>query len=161
MRETRDAQIPEKTAKGSAKKRVPRSMTACYGYEVDENGRLRVNESQADIVFYIFDSYISGQSLGQIAAALAQMGVASPTGKPAWSRATLANILSNEKYAGDVMLGRSRDSDEETSPSSQPRRLLQNHHTALISRNVFEIAQREKRRRSRPRQAGREEASER
>ena len=89
------------------------------------------------------------------------MGVASPTGKPAWSRATLANILSNEKYAGDVMLGRSRDSDEETSPSSQPRRLLQNHHTALISRNVFEIAQREKRRRSRPRQAGREEASER
>lgn len=157
MKKTRDAQIPKEPAEGRARKRVPRSMIACYGYVVDERGRLRVNESQADIVFYIFDSYISGQSLGQIAAALAQMGVASPTGKPTWSRATLAKILSNEKYAGDVILGRSRDNDEEVPLASQPRRLLRNHHTALISRSIFEIAQQEKLRRSRPRQVCQEE----
>lgn len=152
---TQDVQTQEGMTQHRKKKRIPRSMIACYGYEVGEDGRLRVHPGQADIVFYIFDSFIAGQSLGQIAMSLEQMGVASPSGKARWSRATLSNILSNEKYVGDVMLGRSRDSGQETSLSVQPQRLLRDHHTGLISRSVFEIAQREKLRRRTDRRAQR------
>ena len=144
--------MDRKDGKGAGRsiggKRVPRLMQACYGYEVDAEGRLRASPGEAQVVFYIFDRFISGQSLGQIALSLDQMGVPTPSGRPRGSRATLSNILSNEKYAGDVLLWR-RDSGEGGRKPEGDYRLLRDHHEALISREVFEIAQRERRRRRR------------
>ena len=146
--ESRD-DFPEKEPGPEREKiRVPRPMTPCYGYTVDSQGQLQVHRGQADIVFFIFDSFISGQSLGQIAAKLEKMGVPSPSGRTTWSRATLAKLLSNEKYVGDVVVGKSRGGARSGQLPVQPPRLLRDHHQALISRRVFDLAPREQPRRS-------------
>ena len=135
--------------------RVSKTMAVCYGYEVDERGCLRPRPGEADVVIYIYHRFLSGQSMGQIAGALARMGVPSPSGKARWSRATVANILSNEKYVGDVMLGRSRRQPDGQEPARMAggRVLLRDHHPALIARGIFEAAQEERRRRRRGQRA--------
>ena len=35
-----------------------------------------------------------------------RMGISSPTGKATWSRETISKLLNNEKYVGDVVLGK-------------------------------------------------------
>ena len=49
---------------------------------------------------------MNGDSLGKISDTLAHKGIASPTGKAIWSRETIAKMLANEKYVGDVVLGK-------------------------------------------------------
>ena len=49
----------------------------CFGYEQDENGNLAINPQEAEIVRWIFESYLSGYSLGKIANELYQRGVKS------------------------------------------------------------------------------------
>lgn len=54
----------------------------CYGYDVDANGELAVNIDEAAVVRWIFDRYLSGDSLGKIADGLKERGIPSPGGKP-------------------------------------------------------------------------------
>ena len=58
----------------------------CYGYTVDSNGNLTITPAEAQVVRWIFERYLSGDSLGKIAAGLERQGVCSPTGKPKWNR---------------------------------------------------------------------------
>lgn len=69
----------------------------CYGYKVSGNGGLIINSDEAQIVRWIFEQYLSGDSLGKIAAGLEQHGVCSPSGKPKWNREAIDKLLSNEK----------------------------------------------------------------
>ena len=54
----------------------------CFGYVHDDNGELSINEREAAIVRYIFNTYLEGASVNQIVALLQQRAIASPTGKP-------------------------------------------------------------------------------
>lgn len=76
----------------------------CYGYNTDPDGELVINADEAAVVRWIFDRYLSGDSLGKIAAELEKEGISSPTGKPKWNREALNKLLSNEKYTGRVLL---------------------------------------------------------
>ena len=76
----------------------------CYGYEVGPDGDLTVNPDEAQVVCWIFERYLAGDSLGKIAAGLERQGILSPTGKPRWNREAIDKLLSNEKYTGRVML---------------------------------------------------------
>ena len=76
----------------------------CYGYDTDPDGELVINPDEAAVARWIFDRYLSGNSLGKIAAGLEEQGIPSPTGKPKWSREALNKLLSNEKYTGRVLL---------------------------------------------------------
>lgn len=49
----------------------------CYGYEVGPDGELTVNPDEAKVVCWIFEQYLSGNSLGKIAAGLEQQGILS------------------------------------------------------------------------------------
>ena len=73
-------------------------------YDVDANGELAVNIDEAAVIRWIFDRYLSGDSLGKIADVLKEQGIPSPTGKPTWNRETTSKLLSNEKYTGRVLL---------------------------------------------------------
>lgn len=53
---------------------------------------------------WIFERYLAGDSLGEIAAGLAKHGILSSTGKPRWNREAIDKLLSNEKYTGRVLL---------------------------------------------------------
>lgn len=75
----------------------------CYGYEVGSDGELTVNPNEARIVCWIFEQYLVGDSLGEIAAGLERQSIPSPTGRPRWNRKAIDKLLSNEKYVGDVL----------------------------------------------------------
>ena len=63
-----------------------------------------MNPDEAATVCWIFERYLSGDSLGKIAAGLEEQGIFSPAGKPKWNREALNKLLSNEKYTGRVLL---------------------------------------------------------
>ena len=75
----------------------------CYGYDTGPDGKLIINPNEATTVCWIFDQYLSGSSLGTIAAGLEKKGIFSPTGKTTWSREALNKLLSNEKYTERVL----------------------------------------------------------
>ncbi len=101
-----------------------------------------INQREAPVVKYIFDSVISGLSTTQITELLRQYNI--PTRKGGkWSNTTVRNIISNEKYTGDALL-------QKTYTDSEFRRhrnngevqsyLINDHHPPIISHEVFEKA---------------------
>lgn len=96
---------------------------------------------------------MSGNSLGKISDALARMGISSPTGKATWSRETISKLLANEKYVGDVVLGKTNVVDGVQIKSHDTRKQvhMRAHHPAIISHELFNAVQREKSKRSRSR----------
>lgn len=76
----------------------------CYGYTHNQDGKLAIDEEQAEIVRLIYEMAASGVSLARISAYLEDRGTPSPRGKKTWSKETLRKILNNEKYIGSVVL---------------------------------------------------------
>ena len=107
--------------------------------------------TEAIIVFHIFERFADGDSLGKIAASLARMKVKSPTGKELWTRETISKILSNEKYVGDVILGKTQVQNgvQVKMVDHTSQTVINGHHEAIISRELFDIVQQEKAHRSR------------
>lgn len=67
-----------------------------YGYHVDWSQ----DAYKAGVARLIFELYDGGKTLGGVAEELRRRGVASPTGNPIWSRATLRELLRNKAYLG-------------------------------------------------------------
>lgn len=78
----------------------------CFGYKQNEDGELIIDEEQAEVVCVIFDLYLSGLSIGLIAKELKKRGINSPQGKDIWSKKSIQAVLGNEKYVGQVLLGK-------------------------------------------------------
>lgn len=83
----------------------------CYGYKHDKNGKLIIDEKEAEVVRLIFRMSREGISLSQISQTLQEQGIPSPRGKAVWSRESLRKILNNEKYFGSVVLQKTFVSD--------------------------------------------------
>ena len=73
------------------------------GYDHDENGNLIINEEEAKTVRLIFFSYIYGYSTQQIADALTELEMLTKKKNQFWSAGTVQQILTNERYCGDVL----------------------------------------------------------
>lgn len=121
----------------------------CYGYDTGPDGELVVNPDEAAIVRWIFDRYLSGNSLGKIAAGLEEQGIPSPTGKPKWNREALNKLLSNEKYVGEVRMQKTFTADfmtgrREKNTGQLDSYLVEDTHEPIIDRETFELAQRKK-----------------
>lgn len=81
------------------------------GYEKagkSEDGRTqyRIVEEEAEIVRRIFREYIGGKTITQIRQGLQADRIVSKRGCSSWYSTTITNILSNEKYAGNAVLGK-------------------------------------------------------
>lgn len=153
MEPTKSEQIRIGLQKSFQSGKSAKASTACYGYHVRPSGELSLHSAEAKIVTFIFERFSKGDSLGKISDALDRMGIHSPTGKEFWSREAISKLLANEKYTGDVVLGKtcvvhgvqvkSHDADKQV--------LMKDHHPAIISHELFRTVQQEKRRRSRNR----------
>ncbi len=130
-----------------------KASTSCYGYKTTTEGNLVVYPIEAIYVIHIFDRFVAGDSLGKIASSLARMGVLSPTGKAKWSRETISKILENEKYTGDVILGKTEACNgvQMKKKDQDFTMVIKNHHPAIISSDLFHAAKEEKIRRSKKR----------
>ena len=122
----------------------------CYGYNRTTDGSLIINQQEAEIVKWIFESYCGGNSLGKIAKALEEHGIPSPKGKGKWNREAISKLLSNEKYVRSVLLQKtmSEDGYQVKNQGELGRVLIRNHHPAIVTREVFEAVQRTKLERS-------------
>ena len=125
----------------------------CYGFSVDDNGELVINEREARVVRWIFQSYLNGNSLLAIQRQLEEAGVQSPSSKKKWGFKSIDGILRNEKYYGAVCIYKTYMSD-----AVIPKRIINDgdrelvwwldHHEPIISKQVFVDAMEERERRS-------------
>lgn len=118
----------------------------CMGFDYDsETKNIKINEEEAKIVRYIFQRYIEGAGGTIIARELNEMGTVTKKGV-AWTAPTVIGIIRNEKYKGDLLLGKTFTVD----PISKRRLInygeedmyyVSNHHEAIVSDTVFAQAQ--------------------
>lgn len=107
----------------------------CYGYDVGPDGELAMNPEEAQVVCWIFEQHLAGNSLGKIAAGLEWQGILSPTGRPKWNRKAIDKLLSNEKYTGRVLLQKtvSTGAVQIENDGLMDRFLYTDTHEAIIS----------------------------
>lgn len=122
----------------------------CYGYDTGPDGNLAINPGEAAIVRWIFDRYLSGDSLGKIAAGLEEQEIPSPSSKHKWNREAINKLISNEKYTGRVLLQKtiSTGVSQIKNDGFMERYLISESHEAIISDKIFQAAQQEKLRRT-------------
>lgn len=135
--------ISKNVSWGNRKRMESGSFTpssAPYGYRL-VNGKLVVEESEAEIVQSIFADYLSGVNPDQIARQLMQLDA---SGK-VWTRHTVEYILKNEKYMGDALL--QKQYTTETLPRQKKNNYgerdmfyIENFNPAIISREVYQKA---------------------
>ncbi|WP_099205182.1 recombinase family protein [Scatolibacter rhodanostii] len=122
------------------------SVQNTLGYYRDYTGTLKIEPAEAEIVRYIYDSFLEGASPQNIADALTRQGIASPKGMIHWRGGTIKGILSNEKYCGDVLYQKTYTKDFLTHKSVKNDNVLiqyhwENCHSAIISRTKWDKAQ--------------------
>lgn len=125
------------------------NCTRFLGYGKDENGRLVVVESEAVVIRKIFELYLNGFGVRKIKKYLEENGIKTVTGKNVWSTSTIDRILSNEKYAGDVLMQKSFTENFLTGKRKKNEGelamyFIENDHEAIISRDVFKKVQERK-----------------
>jgi hypothetical protein len=70
-----------------------------FGYKIID-GAVTIELDKADLIRKMFNDFISGISLNQMAKALTEMKVLNANGKPSWNHGSIGKILSNCKYTG-------------------------------------------------------------
>lgn len=113
-----------------------------YGY-ANVNGQMVIQESEAEIVRFIFDLCLSGKGSYTIAKVLREEKVPTRRGGK-WSSRTVKGILENEKYMGDALFQKTFTDSEFTrhyNRGERPQYYVKDHHEAIISKEDFEAAQ--------------------
>lgn len=112
------------------------------GYDHDEDGNLVINEDEAKTVRLIFFSYLYGYSAQQIADALTELERYTKKGNQSWAAGSVLQILSNERYCGDVLARKTftpnyLNHKSKKNNHDRNQYLQKNHHDAIISREDF------------------------
>ena len=133
----------------------------CYGYNYNiETKEITINLEEAEIVKYMFERYVEGVGSNTIAKELTAKGIKTPKGNTKWCESTIRGILKNEKYIGDVLMGKTFTID----PISHKRlsnlgeadkHYLKEHHEPIISKELFDRVQQIRVKRAGNRETGR------
>lgn len=118
------------------------------GYRKGAGGNPEIDEEQAETVRMIYDRFLAGDSLNQIAEKLQNEQRLSPAGKNEWSTSTIRSILSNEKYKGDAIINKTFTVDCLTKEArknrgERPKYYVENSHPAIIDAETFGRVQEE------------------
>ena len=128
------------------KGKVHLAYSRFLGYKKGEDGRPEIIEEEAAIVRNIYDWYISGETINNIAAKLTDEGILTPAGKSKWSVSTVRSILGNEKYKGEALLQKTYTVDYLTkevrkNTGEVPFIRVHNSHEPIIDPEVFDRVQ--------------------
>ena len=118
---------------------------APYGYRLVKD-HLEIQEDEASIIRHIFDRYLAGVSMENIAKEITALGCPTRDGTQYWQLTSIQYILRNEKYVGDSLLGKTYTT------LTLPHRKIENKgegvqyfiegsHPPIVSRTVFDKAQ--------------------
>lgn len=122
-------------------------FNGCLGYDYHpEDKSITINEAEAETVRLIFNLYLQGYGAYRIAKELTRLGKVNKKGVVKWTDSGVRGIIKNEKYKGDLLMGKTYTVD----PISK-RRLdnrgesnkyyTKNHHEAIISEEEWNQAQ--------------------
>ena len=123
------------------------------GYTKDKNGELIIVPKEAEVVRQIFRLYLEGKSIVRIAKILEEDGIITVTGLTKWCPTVISEMLSNEKYMGDVLQQKSYTVDFLTKKRVKnngivPQYYIEDDHEAIIPKELFYRVQEEKARRA-------------
>jgi DNA invertase Pin-like site-specific DNA recombinase len=132
-----------------------------FGYDLVEvpdgyGGRkkeLRINEAEAKVVRWLYYNIINGMSADELAEVLTELAI--PTGgrrkdgtlNTHWTASGIRSVLRNEKHCGDVLARKYytpnyKDHKQKRNTGQKNKYFQANHHEAIVSRAVWNAAQR-------------------
>ena len=122
------------------------------GYDRGEDGTPIVNDTQAALVRRIYTLFIDGKTPSGIAKALTSEEIPTPGGKRVWQPSVVESILTNEKYKGDALLGKTFCTDYLTKKMKKnegevPQYYVQGSHPPIVGTELFDHVQEEMKRR--------------
>ena len=83
-------------------------FNGCLGYDYNPIDKsIYINETEAEIVRFIFERYRDGLGSQMISKELEKHGYKTKAGSSKWHDSTIRGILKNEKYKGDILMGKS------------------------------------------------------
>lgn len=119
----------------------------CLGYKFyNKEKRIEVVPEEAEVVKKIFQLFLEGNTILSIKEYLEENNIKTYKNKDKWDKTGIKNILTNEKYTGDLLQGKFC----KLGPMEKKRKnigqankyLIKNFHEAIITRDVFNRAQR-------------------
>ncbi|MBQ7261010.1 MAG: recombinase family protein [Lachnospiraceae bacterium] len=124
------------------------------GYDRTPEGEVVINLEEAKTVRLIFDSFLSGRSLGWIVKEMIEKKMRTGSGGLGWNKESVRRILQNRKYSGDVILQVTVTEDLITKKRAMntgqaPQYIVVDGIPAIISRQTYFLAQGELERRGR------------
>ena len=118
-----------------------------YGYEKNEKGEYQIVPEYAAVVQHIFGLYEHGASIAEIRKDLAAKKIPSPKGAETWTPAAVQTLLTNERYAGDILLQKYYTEDFKTHKAKKnlcteiPSYYVEGHHRPIVPRKQFRRVQ--------------------
>ena len=123
------------------------------GYRKGENNKPEIVPEEAETVRMIYDLFLDGYSMTDIAKRLTLLERKTAHGKTEWHREIISSILKNEKYVGDALLQKTFRVDciskkVKKNNGERPMYLVTNHHEPIIDRDTYNRVQQELARRT-------------
>ncbi|MFZ5975895.1 MAG: recombinase family protein [Bacillota bacterium] len=120
----------------------------CLGYDYNPNDKtININIEEADTVRYIFQRYVEGAGAYTIAKELTMLGFKTKRGSSTWGESAIRRIIKNEKYKGDILMGKTFTVDPIThrrleNMGEEEKYYIKDHHQPIVSEEMFNEAHR-------------------
>lgn len=129
---------------------------APYGYRLEKK-QLVIYEEEAEIVRRIFASVLEGKGTTLIARELNEQGIPTGTIKRdgttgEWTASRIQNMINNVTYTGDMLFQKTfHDGNRQrmNNYGERPQYYVEDHHEAIVEKEVFEKVQENNRQRGR------------
>ena len=123
------------------------------GYRKGDDGNPEIVPEEAEIIRYIYERFLAGDSHQTIINNLQDKKILTPGGKERWTYGTLHSILTNERYMGDAIINKTYTVDciskkKKRNNGERAKFYVENNHPAIIDRAIFGKVQEEIARRS-------------
>ena len=117
------------------------------GFDKNHHGQIIIVEEEANVIRYIYGSYIDGANTREIAQSLIDAHIPTVMGNSVWKSSNIIRILRNEKYCGDVLMQKTFTVDCFThkkmkNTGQRPQYLLKGGIPAIIPKSRWVSVQR-------------------
>ncbi len=109
-------------------------------------GPLEIEESEAEVVRFIYNAFLSGFSIESICNILEDIGCKTKLGNTEWSEGSVSYILRNERYCGNILTWKQFTADifehkKKKNRQDRDQYLYTDVHEAIVTPEQFEAVQ--------------------
>ena len=144
--------ISENVTWGQRKRMADGKVSLPYsrflGYRKGENDIPEIVPEEAEIVRFIYRSFMEGLTANKIAKLLMEQNTPAPGGGKKWYARTIESILTNEKYKGSALLQKKFTVDfltkkQKINEGEVPQYFVEDSHPPIIDPEEFALVQAE------------------